>query len=113
MIRARSKLVPIACSVMRPRTGSAGGNSGQVLAAHRQGRGYRLIDIAKQLARAVKQGFTGDRELHVMRGLFQLLATDKLLETPNLSTQRRLQHVQTARGSAEVQSPGCCGSAAP
>ena len=58
--------------------------------------------------RAVQQGFTGDRELHVMRGLFQLLATDKLLETPNLSTQRRLQHVQTARGSAEVQLLGDC-----
>src|SRR5438445_12897301 len=74
-----------------------------MLSAYRERRRDRLIHIVKQLARAFEQRLTCDSKLDLMCRAFQQLAADDLLETANLATQRGLRHVQSVRGSAEVQ----------
>ena len=78
-------------------------NPADQLATHRQCGPDCLVDVAKQLTRAIEQGFPGERQLDAVGGATQQLAADELLEASNLPAQGRLGDVEPLRCAPEVE----------
>ena len=67
------------------------------------GVGLGPLELGQRAARAVEERTTGVGQAHLPRGADEQLGTQLLLELADGDAQRRLGHVQTLGGAAEVE----------